>query len=152
MANFNFNKVILGGRITADPELKQTQSGVAVCSFSVAVNRRYQKDAESQQTDFINVVAWRQQAEFVTRYFRKGSSICVVGTIQTRSWTDNQGQKRYATDVVADEINFVDSKGEGASNQGGNPYAAESYAPSFASQNQEAPKFEEMSNDDDLPF
>jgi single-strand DNA-binding protein len=152
MANFNFNKVILGGRITADPELKQTQSGVAVCSFSVAVNRRYQKDAESQQTDFINVVAWRQQAEFVTRYFRKGSSICVVGTIQTRSWTDNQGQKRYATDVVADEINFVDSKGEGASNQGGNPYAAESYAPSFASQNQEAPKFEEISNDDDLPF
>ena len=76
----------------------------------------------------------------------------MVGTIQTRSWTDNQGQKRYATDVVADEINFVDSKGEGASNQGGNPYAAESYAPSFASQNQEAPKFEEMSNDDDLPF
>ena len=154
MANFNFNKVILGGRITADPELKQTQSGVAVCSFSVAVNRRYQKDAESQQTDFINVVAWRQQAEFVTRYFRKGSSICVVGTIQTRSWTDNQGQKRYATDVVADEINFVDSKGEGSSNQGGfgSSYAPESYAPSFASQNQEAPKFEEMSNDDDLPF
>lgn len=152
MSSLNLNKVVLCGRLTADPELKQTQSGVAVCSFSVAVNRRYQKDAESQQTDFINVVAWRQQAEFVTRYFRKGSSICVVGTIQTRSWTDNQGQKRYATDVVADEINFVDSKGEGASNQGGNPYAAESYAPSFASQNQEAPKFEEMSNDDDLPF
>jgi single-strand DNA-binding protein len=152
MANFNFNKVILGGRLTADPELKQTTSGTSVCSFSVAVNRRYQKDAESQQTDFINVVAWRQQAEFVTRYFRKGSSICVVGNIQTRSWTDNQGQKRYATDVVADEISFVDSKGEGASNQGGNPYAAENYAPSFASQNQEAPKFEEMSNDDDLPF
>lgn len=152
MANFNFNKVILGGRITADPELKQTTSGTSVCSFSVAVNRRYQKDAESQQTDFINVVAWRQQAEFVTRYFRKGSSICVVGSIQTRSWTDNQGQKRYATDVVADEISFVDSKGEGASNQGGNPYVAENYAPSFASQNQEAPKFEEMSNDDDLPF
>ena len=154
MANLNLNKVVLAGRLTAEPELKQTQSGVSVCSFTVAVNRRYQKDSESQQTDFINCVAWRQQAEFVSRYFRKGSSICVVGNIQTRTWTDNQGQKRYATDVVADEISFVDSKGEGPSAQGGfgNSYTPESYAPSFSSQGQEAPKFEEMSNDDDLPF
>jgi single-strand DNA-binding protein len=154
MANFNFNKVILGGRLTADPELKQTTSGTSVCSFSVAVNRRYQKDAESQQTDFINVVAWRQQAEFVTRYFRKGSSICVVGNIQTRSWTDNQGQKRYATDVVADEISFVDSKGESSASQGGfgSPYAPENYAPSFSSQDEAAPQFQEMSGEDDLPF
>lgn len=156
MANFNFNKVILGGRLTAEPELKQTQSGIPVCSFSIAVNRRFQSkstDSQAQQTDFINVVAWRQQAEFVTRYFRKGSSICIVGQIQTRSWTDNQNQKRYATDVVAEEIQFVDSKGEGPSGQmGASAYTPDSYAPSFSTQQEAAPKFEEMSNDDDLPF
>ena len=115
MANFNFNKAILGGRLTADPELKQTQSGVPVCSFTVAVSRRFQSknntDQSQPQADFINVVSWRQQAEFVSRYFRKGSSICVVGQIQTRTWTDNQNQKRYATEVVADEVMFVDAKG-----------------------------------------
>ncbi len=157
MANFNFNKAILGGRLTSDPELKQTQSGVPVCSFSVAVNRRFQsKNADAQQqTDFINVVAWRQQAEFVTRYFRKGSSICVVGSIQVRQWTDNQNQKRYSTEVVADEIHFVDAKGEGpAVGQGGfgSAYTPDNYAPSYSSQQEAAPKFEEMSNDDDLPF
>ena len=119
MANFNFNKAILGGRLTADPELKQTQSGVPVCSFTVAVSRRFQSknntDQSQPQADFINVVSWRQQAEFVSRYFRKGSSICVVGQIQTRTWTDNQNQKRYATEVVADEVMFVDAKGEGPS-------------------------------------
>lgn len=153
MANFNFNKVILGGRITADPELKQTQNGTPVCSFSIAVNRRTarSKDGEQaqQQTDFINVVAWRQQAEFISRYFRRGSSICITGSLQVRQWNDNQGQKRYSTEVIADEIHFVDSKGEGSSNQS---YAPESYAPTFASQEDNAPKFEEMSNDDDLPF
>ena len=95
MANFNFNKVILGGRLTADPELKTTATGVSVTSFSIAVNRRFSgKNGEDNQADFINVTAWRQTAEFITRYFRKASSICVVGTIQTRSWTDKQGQKR----------------------------------------------------------
>lgn len=159
MANFNFNKAILGGRLTADPELKQTQSGIPVCTFSVAVNRRYQsknstESQSQQQTDFINVVAWRQQAEFVSRYFRKGSSICVVGQIQTRTWTDNQNQKRYATEVVADEIQFVDAKGEGpAAQQGGaSAYTPDNYTPAFSSQQEAAPKFEEMSNDDDLPF
>ncbi len=154
MANFNYNKAIIGGRITADPELKQTQSGIPVCSFSVAVNRRFQsKSSEGQQqTDFINVVAWRQQAEFVSRYFRKGSSICVTGTIQTRSWTDAQNQKRYSTEVVAEEISFVDSKGEGSA-QGAPAYSSENYTPSYSSQQDDvAPKFEEMSNDDDLPF
>ena len=158
MANFNFNKVILGGRLTADPELKQTQSGIPVCSFSVAVNRRFQsKNADGQQqTDFINVVAWRQQAEFVTRYFGKGSSICVVGQIQTRRYQDKDGNNRTATEVVADEIQFVDSKGEGPSpsQQGGfaSAYTPDNYSPSFSSQQEAAPKFEEMSNDDDLPF
>jgi len=154
MANFNFNKAILGGRLTADPELKQTQSGVPVCSFTVAVNRRFQsKNADGQQqTDFINVVAWRQQAEFLTRYFRKGSSICVVGQIQTRKYQDKEGNNRTSTEVVADEINFVDAKGEGAAAGQGSAYAPDHYAPSYSSQQEIEPKFEEMSNDDDLPF
>ena len=154
MANFNFNKVILGGRLTADPELKQTQSGVAVVSFSIAVNRRASKDAQPQ-TDFFNVTAWRATAEFVSKYFRKGSSICVVGSIQNRSWTDQQGQKRYATDIVADEAMFVDSRAEsgnfGDAQQGG--YTPDAYStPSFSSNANTAPNFEEMSSDDDLPF
>lgn len=156
MANFNFNKVILGGRITADPELRQTTSGIPVTSFSVAVNRRPSSSNPEQQTaDFINCVAWRSTAEFISRYFKKGSSICVVGSLQTRSWTDQQGQKRYATDVVVDEANFVDSKSDNpASRQGSAPYSPESYnpVPSYASSPDSAPKFEEISNDDDLPF
>ena len=86
MANFNLNKVILGGRLTGDPELKQTQSGVSVCTFGIAVNRRFNSKDSAQQTqaDFFNITAWRQSAEFVSKYFRKGSSICVVGTIQNR--------------------------------------------------------------------
>ncbi|MBE6563307.1 MAG: single-stranded DNA-binding protein [Ruminococcaceae bacterium] len=148
MANFNFNKVILGGRLTAEPELKTTPSGTQYVNFSIAVNRPYSK-GEEQQVDFINVIAWRQRAEFISRYFRKGSSICVVGSIQTRSWTDGQGNKRYATDVVADEVNFVDSKGEGP--QGGTSYVPESYsAPSFTTDN--TPKFEDVTDDEELPF
>lgn len=108
MANFNFNKVILGGRLTADPELKTTPSGISVTTFTVAVNRRSAKES----ADFLNVIAWRQTAEFVTRYFRKASSICIVGSIQTRSWTDQQGQKRFATEIVADEVFFVDKLSE----------------------------------------
>ena len=92
MANFNLNKVILGGRMTADPELKQTPQGVSVTSFSIAVNRRG-KDA---QTDFINCVAWRQTADFICRFFKKGSSICISGSVQTRTWNDQQNNKRYA--------------------------------------------------------
>lgn len=157
MANFNFNKAILGGRLTADPELKQTPSGVPVCAFTVAVSRQYQsKNADGQrETDFINCVAWRQRAELVSRFFRKGSSICVVGQIQTRKYQDKDGNNRTATEVVVDEVNFVDSKGEGPSaGQGGfaSAYTPDNYQPSFSSQEDAAPKFEEMSNDDDLPF
>ena len=113
MANFNFNKVILGGRLTADPELKTTQSGIAVVSFSIAVNRRFTKgSAQQSETDFFNVTAWRQTADFVSRYFKKGSSICVVGTIQNSTWTDQQGAKHYRTDIVDDEVMFVDSRSE----------------------------------------
>ena len=153
MANFNFNKVILGGRLTDTPELKSTGSGVPFVNFSIAVNRPYSKnDGQQQNVDFINIVAWRQRAEFVSRYFKKGSSICIVGSIQTRTWTDQQGNKRYATDVVADEVSFVDAKGEGP--QGGAQsasYTPDSFqAPSFSSDS--APKFEDVSDDEDLPF
>jgi single-strand DNA-binding protein len=142
MANFNLNKTILGGRLTADPELKTTPSGLSVTSFTVAVNRRGKgKDGETQ-ADFINVTAWRQTAEFITRFFHKASSICVVGTIQTRSWTDQQGQKHYATEVVADEAYFVDSKGEAA--QPSSQYVPEQYTSGGFRQ--------EGDGDEDLPF
>ena len=154
MANFNFNKVILGGRLTADPELKTTQSGIAVVSFSVAVNRRYTKNAAQQnETDFFNVTAWRQTAEFVSRYFKKGSSICVVGTIQNNKWTDQQGATRYRTDIVADEVMFVDSRSEsGSSYMGDDSDAFGGSTPSFSTPAGAAPKFEEIKTDDDLPF
>lgn len=147
MANFNFNKVILGGRLTADVELKQTPSGVSVAQFSLAVNRKYSADGQ-QQTDFINCTAWRQTAEFISKYFRKGSSLCIVGNIQTRSWQDQNGQKRFATDVIVDEALFVDSKNEsqGAGAASPNNYIPEAYtAP-------QSEKYEAVSADDDLPF
>ena len=153
MSSLNLNKVILCGRLTADPELKQTASGIAVVSFSLAVNRRYQSKsadgAQAQQADFINVVAWRQTAEFISRYFKKGSALCITGSIQTRSWQDQQGQKRYATEVVADEAMFVDSKNEGGAVGG---YTDTYNAPSYSSSPTQAPKFEELKTDDDLPF
>ena len=164
MANFNFNKVILGGRLTSDPELKTTQSGISVTSFTVAVNRRFgSRSGEEAQADFISCTAWRQQAEFITRYFRKASSITVVGSLQTRNWTDANGQKHYVTEVVVDEAYFVDSKGENAvagqsnafANVQAQPFVPESYGtPAFATSvaSPDAPKFEEITDDDDLPF
>ena len=148
MANFNFNKVILGGRLTADPELKTTQSGIAVVSFSIAVNRRYKNAAQQTEADFFNVTAWRSTAELVARYFRKGSSICVVGTIQNSTWTDQQNVKHYRTDIVADEVMFVDSRAESGAAGDDAGFAA----PSFSTPAANAPKFEEIKTDDDLPF
>ena len=136
MANLNLNKVILGGRLTSDVELKQTPQGISVCSFSIAVNRKG-KDA---QTDFINCQAWRNAAEIISKHFKKGSSICLVGSIQTRTWNDNNGQKRYSTEVIVDEVYFVDSKADLGDGQ----------APKL--QTEPTPNFEEVSNDDDLPF
>ena len=154
MANFNLNKVMLGGRLTADPELKQTQNGTPIATFSIAVNRRYRSnDNQQPSADFFNVTAWRALAEHVTRYFKKGSSIFVVGTIQNRTWTDNQGVKRYATDIIADEINFVDSRSESPAGQG-QPYTPDVYnsAPAYSTPATAAPNFEEIKTDDDLPF
>jgi single-strand DNA-binding protein len=141
-ANFNFNKVILGGRLTAEPELKQTQGGHSVVSFSVAVNRRT-KPGEEQKSDFFNVTAWRQTADFVARYFHKGSSICIVGFLQNSSWQDQNGQKHYRTDIVADEVMFVDSKSEGGQ--------ASAAIPEYKATTP-MPNFEEVKTDDDLPF
>ncbi len=149
----SFNKVILIGNMTADPELKQTTGGISVCSFSIAVNRRFAKADQGQQNvDFINIVTWRQQAEFVARYFKKGNPILICGQIQTRTWSDNQGQKRYATEVVADEVSFVAPAGQAAQGQaGGSAYTPEAYAsPAFGSTS--GANFEEIPNDDSLPF
>ena len=133
------NKVILIGHMTADPELKQTPSGVSVCSFSIGVNRKYSKEGEAPQSDFINIVAWRTTAEFITKYFHKGDAICICGAIQTRSWTASDGGKRYATEVIADEATFVERR---KTDEGSTP----TYGTGAA------PQFEEYSGDDDLPF
>ena len=159
MASLNLNKVVLAGHLTATPELRQTPNGVSVTSFSIAINRRVSRNAEgqsNQQTvDFINLVAWRNAADFITRYFKKGSAICVTGSIQTRSWTDQQGTKRYATEVLVDEAFFVDSNGGGATAApAGEGFAA---APAFTNAGADAgermgAQLEVASNDDDLPF
>lgn len=123
-------------------ELKTTPSGTSVAQFSVAVNRR-SKDNE-QQADFINCVAWKNTAEFITKYFRKGSSICVTGRIQTRSWKDQNGQNRYATEVIVEEAMFVDSKNEA-------PQTAPQSAPQMGYNLTASPQMEDL-GDDDLPF
>lgn len=129
MANFNFNKVILGGRLTADPELKTTPSGIMVTTFNIAVNRRGGKD--KTEADFFTITAWRKTAEFITKFFRKGSSICVCGVLENRSWTsrassstnstsspcqrgnsDGQGITHHVTGITADEAYFVDKRAE----------------------------------------
>lgn len=142
----SLNKVVLIGHLTADPELKQTATGVSVTSFSIGVTRRYQKSGEQPQSDFINIVAWRTTAEFITKYFRKGNAICVCGSIQTRNYTANDGTKRYVTEVVADEATFVERKSDSA------PRTDDYQAPAFSAGTTETPKFEEVSGDDDLPF
>ena len=153
MSSLNLNKVVLCGRLTADPELKQTQSGIAVTTFTLAVNRRFQSrsaDQQQAQADFITLVAWRQTAEFISKYFKKGSALCVTGSLQTRSWQDPQNNRRYATEVVVDEAMFVDSR-----NETGAPasYTPDAYtAPSFSTPMGGAPNFEEMKAEDDLPF
>ena len=142
--SLNLNKVILGGRLTADPELKTTPSGVSVTTFTIAVNRRG-KDAPA---DFFDAVAWRQTAEFITKYFSKGNAICIVGTLQKRFWETSNGEKRHVVEVVVDEALFVDSKSDA---QGASDTSADQTpAPTFTKPVE--PKFEELKTDDDLPF
>ena len=150
-SNFNLNKVILGGRLTATPELKQTQSGVPVTTFSMAVRRKMSSSGQQPETDFFYVTAWRGTAEFICRYFKKGSAICVAGSIQNRSWIDPNGTKKNATDIVADEAYFVDGKGEAdAADQLAMGVNNAPTAQNFGDRSQ--PKFEEIKQDDDLPF
>lgn len=144
----SFNKVILIGNLVADPELKQTQSGIPVTSFRIAVGRRFAKSTDAQQADFIDIVCWRQTAEFVTRYFSKGKSILVCGSLQSRSWTDQNGNKRYATEVVADEVSFVEKKTSDSIPAAGPAGAA---ANAYSASPKEV-EFSEMSADEDLPF
>ena len=106
------NCAVIMGRLTATPELRTTQSGISVTSFTVAVDRSYVRPNEERQTDFINVVCWRQTAEFVTKYFKKGSMIAVQGEIQTRNYEDKDGAKRTAVEIVADKVSFCGSKQE----------------------------------------
>jgi len=107
------NKVILMGRLTKDPETRYTQTNnIQVTSFTLAVNRRFAKEGE-QQADFINIVAWSKTAEFVTKYFKKGQQVGIIGRIQTRNYDDDKGVKHYITEVIAEEVYFADSKKEG---------------------------------------
>jgi single-strand DNA-binding protein len=159
----SFNKVILIGNLTADPELKTTPNGVSVTSFSIAVGRRKVKDAEPQ-TDFINIVAWRNTAEFICNYFQKGKAILIVGSLQSRSWTDQNNQKRYVTEVVAEETQFVEKKSDSASPVEASRMASNGTQSSLyqvptqtanssnSPYSSQATVFEEMTGDDDLPF
>lgn len=106
------NIIILKGRLTKNPEIKQTASGVSVCTFSIAVNRKFKSD----EADFINCTAWRQAAEFISKYFKKGQEICINGSLQVRKWQDNDGNTRYATDVVVENAEFCGSKKENQTN------------------------------------
>lgn len=115
------NRTIIMGRLTRDPELRRTGSGIAVTSFSIAVDRDYTPQGQEKETDFFDCVAWRQTGEFIAKYFTKGRMITVDGKLQTRSWTDKDGNKRKTVEIVADNAYFGDSKPQGG-NQGG--YAA----------------------------
>lgn len=165
------NKAILMGRLTRDPEMRTTQNGTAVCSFSIAVDRNFRNQNGERQTDFINCVAWRQQAEFVSKYFTKGRMIAVVGSIQTRTYTDRDGNNRNAVEVVVDEVSFTgEPRSQDGSQGGGSAY--QSFQPQSqprsggganyanAPQNQSpAPRYSSgdfadlgADEDDDLPF
>ena len=122
------NKVILMGRLTRDPELRSTPQGVSTCSFSLAVDRNFVRQGEERKADFINCVAWRQTAEFIPRYFKKGNMIALEGSIQTRSW-DDDGKNRYVTEVIVSQVYFAERKNSAAMSE-----------------------IPPMGQDDDLPF
>lgn len=111
------NKVFLIGNLTRDPEMRSTQSGVAVCNFSIAVNRRFKKENGEQETDFLNVIAWRQLAELCAKYLAKGRKVAISGSIQTRTYEAKDGSKRTAWDIVADEVEFLSPQNQQSSTQ-----------------------------------
>lgn len=151
-----YNKAILIGRLTADPELKQTPNGVSVCSFSIACDRAFSGRNGERLTDFINIVTWRQQAEFVSKYFSKGRLIGIDGSIQTRNYEDKNGNKRTATEIVTDNVFFTGARSSNAGSGNGGSYGDNSYAapapaqPAYTSG--AASDFEEVESDNDLPF
>lgn len=145
------NNVVLMGRLVATPELRSTGTGISVASFTIAVERAFAKAGEQRQADFIDCVAWRNTADFITRYFQKGSMIAVTGNIQTRNYEDKNGNKRKAVEVVVDNASFCGSKAESGTTGGYSaPAAPSAPAPSFTSGSES--DFEEISEDDDLPF
>ena len=138
------NKVILMGRLTRDPEVRYTQTNnTLVASFSLAVNRRFARQGEERQADFINIVAWSKLGEFCSKYFKKGQQVGIIGRIQTRAWDDENSVKHYVTEVVAEEAYFADSKRDGESSNFENTFGS-----AVASANSEFT----VSSDDDLPF
>ena len=146
------NMVALMGRLTYEPELRTTPSGVSVLRFQVACDRNYQKDSQNRQADFIDCVAWRQTAEFINRYFHKGSMIAVEGTIQTSNYTDKDGNKRKQIEVLANNVSFCGSKSENGS-QGTQTAQNEQYTQGGMDINPDTSDFEEIvDDDDDLPF
>lgn len=138
----SFNKVILAGNLVENPELKQTPSGVPVTSFRIAVSRKFKNSNGETEADFFNIVCWRNTAEFVKKYFSKGNSILVCGTLQSRSYTDNNNQKRYVVEVVADEVTFMEKKSDS------NTMQAEAPTAPYNNDMQ----FEAMTDDELLPF
>ena len=154
------NRIVLMGRLTRDPELRRTQSGTAVVSFSIACDRDYAAQGAERETDFIDIVAWRGTAEFVEKYFGKGRMIVVAGRLQIRNWEDKDGNKRRSAEVVADNVYFGDSKRDaegGASSYGGsgngNHYSAPSGSGYSAPSGAPASDFAMLEDDDaQLPF
>ena len=122
------NKIILMGRLTRDPELRRTSSGTAVTSFSLAVDRDFKSQGGDKETDFIDIVAWRSTAEFVSKYFTKGRMAVVEGRLQIRDWTDRDGGKRRSAEVIAENVYFGDSKREGGSDYGSAPAYSAPYS------------------------
>ena len=136
------NKVILMGRLTRDPEVRYTQNtNTLVASFSLAVNRRFTRQGEERQADFFNIVAWNKTGEFCSKYFKKGQQVGIIGRLQTRTWDDEQGQKHYVTEVIAEEAYFADSKKDSSNESNAFGDFATSETSDF-----------EITNSDDLPF
>ena len=147
------NSVVLMGRLVADPELRTTTTGKTVGTFRIAVDRTFQRQGEDRQADFITIVVWEQTANFVSRYFHKGSMIAVQGRIQTRNYEDKTGAKRTAFEVVANEVSFCGSKAENGTGNFAAPAAPQQPTqPPAAFQSAQSSDFEEISGDDDLPF
>ena len=147
------NVAVIMGRLVADPELRHTSGDIAVTSFTVAVDRSYVKAGTDRQADFIDVVAWRSTAEFVCKYFHKGQQIAVQGSIQTRSYTDKDGNKRKAYEVVADNVFFAESKNGGAAPASHYDNQVPQYSePQPAFSTASSGDFEEIVSDDELPF